>query len=193
MSHTQYEQYKNIHIFATEWRKYTSEVSIMTEDAFRKEMHHKEYVRMDYKNKDKQVFIFLLSVNSKYNNSQHLKKLLASIRSTADIILISKEEFKIYSRRAMELFKNLNIYTYLHEHFNIIVPNGPLCYPHRIMDKKEINNLLNNELYCEINNLPKLRANDPQCIWIGAQPGDVVEVELPSELAGHVIQYRLVV
>ena len=53
--------------------------------------------------------------------------------------------------------------------------------------------LANNELCCYIINLPKIYDNDPQCLWIGAQVGDVLEITMYTDMAGEVIVYRVVV
>ncbi len=41
--------------------------------------------------------------------------------------------------------------------------------------------------------LPKIFDEDSQCIWIGAESGDVVEIKMLSDIAGETIQYRVVV
>jgi len=195
MSEAQFNQYQNLHIFAVKWRGY-KQVSIpKNKDGFRKEMQFQDYVSLDYSSKSgKPVHIFLLAVDSKYdNNSQNLKKLLAQIRDPTDVILVSRDPFKVYSRRAIDMFKHLRVKMYLHENFNQVTPHGPLCYPHRIMAPDEVSRLLNDELCCQLVNLPKILVEDVQCIWIGVDPGDVVEIKMPSEIAGENIQYKVAV
>jgi DNA-directed RNA polymerase subunit H (RpoH/RPB5) len=87
----------------------------------------------------------------------------------------------------------LNIFTYLHVIFDLVIPKGPLCYPHRILSKEEVLHLCNEELFCYLTNLPKIFDEDPQCIWIGAESGDVVEIKILSDISGEAIQYRVVV
>lgn len=195
MSNAQFKQYQNLHTFAIEWRKYRQVSIPKTKDAFRKEMQFQEYVRSNYMNASgKPVCIFILAKNSKYDKSSpNLKRLLAQMRNPADVIIVSCNAFKALPRKAIGMFKHLRVKTYLHENFNLIIPKGPLCYPHRIMTHDEVSRLLNEELCCQLINLPKILDNDVQCIWIGAELGDVIEIKMPSDITGTVIQYRVVV
>jgi DNA-directed RNA polymerase subunit H (RpoH/RPB5) len=195
MSDEQFTQYVNLHIFALEWRKYRQISIPKKKDAFRKEMQFQDYTRLDYTNDSgKPVQIFLLAKTGKYDNkSQDLKRLLSKIREPVDVILVSAGPLNVYSRRAIDIFKHLRVKTYLHENFNLIIPNGPLCYPHRIMSHEEVDRLLNEELLCQLINLPKILVEDVQCIWRGAELGDVIEIKMPSDISGYVIQYRVVV
>lgn len=195
MSNAQFNQYQNLHTFAIKWRKYTQVSIPKTKDAFRKEMQFKEYVRLDYTSSSgKPVRIFILATNGKYTDkSANLKLLLAQIRKPTDVILVSQGIFKVFFQRAINMFKHLRVKTYLHENFNLIIPNGPLCYPHRIMSHDEVSRLLNEELCCQLINLPKILVDDVQCIWIGAELGDVIEIKMPSDISGVVVQYRVAV
>lgn len=196
MSDSQFEQYNNLHIFAKEWRKYKQLHPPIDRDTFRKNMQFDQYVKLEYINQktNRPMLIYLLEKYSKYSNSsQDLKRLLTKIKEPSDVILVSYAPFKTYSLKTILTFKQLRIKTYLHENFDLIVPNGPLCYPHRILSEVEVNRLLNEELYCNLVNLPKILQEDAQCVWIGAEVGDVVEITMCSDIASESIQYRVVV
>jgi DNA-directed RNA polymerase subunit H (RpoH/RPB5) len=200
MSDGQYNQYINLHTFAKDWRKYKQVTPQRDKDTFRKNMQADQYVKLEYVNDKtgKPVLIYLLSKGdkkgSKYSNSsQDLKRLLAKIKDPSDVILVSRNELKIYSQKAIASFHHLRIKTYLHENFDLVIPNGPLCYPHRILSHAEVNKLLNDDLCCALINLPKILAEDVQCIWIGAEVGDVVEITMLSDITSESIQYRVVV
>lgn len=196
MSEAQYIQYQNLHIFAEKWRKYVHTGTMYTKKEFTTIMQSEENVLLKYVNtaSSKQVLIFLLSVNSKYNNnSQNLRGLLARIKEPTDVIIVSSEIFKTYSIRTISTFESLRVKTYLHENFDLIVPRGPLCYPHRILSFEETNHLLNKELCRRLIHLPKIYSEDVQCIWIGAEVGDVIEITQLSDITGKSIQYRVVI
>ena len=196
MSDIQFNRYSNIITFAKDWRKYKIPNKTMNADAFRNEMQTEEFVRLDCVDikKNRDVLIYLFSKTSKYTtSSQDLKRLLKKIKTPCDVILITYAPFNTYGRKAIASFGHLNVYTYLHEIFDLIVPKGPLCYPHRIMSREEVLKLCNEELYCYLTNLPKIFDEDPQCIWIGAENGDVVEITMLSDISGETIQYRVVV
>ena len=196
MSEAQYTQYQNLHIFAEKWRKYKHVGTTYTKKEFITNMQAEECVLLQYINpaSSKPVLLYLLSANSKYNNnSQNLRGLLARIKEPTDVIIVSSEVFKTYSLRTIAKFKTLRVKTYLHENFDLIIPNGPLCYPHRILSFEEVNNLLNKEISCKLINLPKILQEDVQCIWIGAEVGDVIEITQLSDITGESIQYRVVI
>lgn len=207
MSSAQYEQYKNLFIFAVEWRGYKAISQQQTEEAFRKDMQANKYIKIDFINdkSGKPVLIYLLAdntddsktksnKNTSYSTStQNLKRLLARIKDPSDVILVSKEPLKTYAQRAIRSFSYLRVKTYLCENFNLVIPNGPLCYPHRILSFNEVNRLLNDELCCKLINLPKMVSDDVQCIWIGAEVGDVIKIDMLSDTALRCVQYKVVV
>jgi DNA-directed RNA polymerase subunit H (RpoH/RPB5) len=159
-------------------------------------MQSDHYVKLDYMNSksNKPVLIYLLAKNSKYNNSSSdLKRLLSKIKDPSDVIMVSNSEFKTYSIRAISTFNHIRVKTYLHENFDLVIPNGPLCYPHRILSHEEVGQLLNNDLCCYLINLQKILLEDVQCIWIGAEVGDVVEIKMLSDITGESIQYKVVI
>lgn len=196
LAFNQYHQYENILIFAKEWRKYKQVSDVYDSERFRKEIQASQHVKIEFFDEKigRPVFIFLLSADSNFTvTAQYLKKLLVHIRNPSDIIIIAREPLRNYAQKAMRTFKHLRIKVYLHENFDLIVPNGPLCYPHRILSHEEIQRLLNEELFCYLINLPKILLEDVQCIWIGAEVGDVVETTMLSDIAGETVQYRVVV
>lgn len=196
MVETQYKQYLNLLTFATEWRKYKLNIKPLNETEFRNEMQTEQYVRIDCLDpkRKKEVIIYLFDKNSKYIiSSQDLKKLLKKNKNPCNIILVTYKPLNTYCRKAIVSFKHLSIVSYRHEIFDLVIPNGPLCYPHRIMSREEVLHLCNHELCCYLINLPKIFEEDPQCIWIGATIGDVVEIKMLSDISGEAIQYRVVV
>jgi DNA-directed RNA polymerase subunit H (RpoH/RPB5) len=103
------------------------------------------------------------------------------------IIIISKDLITAFISK-QELGMNIDNYVYLH--LSIIIPKHELCSPHRILSQDEEDNLLYKELYKEKSNLPIICVNDPMIVWIGGEPGQIVEIERVSELAGKSLVYR---
>jgi DNA-directed RNA polymerase subunit H (RpoH/RPB5) len=194
MSAQQFEQYKNLHIFAKEWRGYTQTSPESDENTFRVDMQTNKYVRLDYMNKElKPVLIYLFAEDSNYaNSSQDLRRLLSRIKEVSYVILVTKDQLKTYSLKAINDFNHLRVKSYLQSNFSLIAPNGPLCFPHRILSKTEVDDLLNKHLTCHIINLPKILQSDVQCIWIGAEVGDIVEITMNSDISGSCIKYHVV-
>jgi len=159
-------------------------------------MQFNQYIVLNYENQQtgRPVIIYLFAVVSKFvDSSQHLKRLLIGIRKPSDVILVTNQPLKTYAARVIHTFKHIKTKTYLHENFDIVIPNAPLSYPHRILSHAEVEHLLNEELCCYLVNLPKITTDDVQCVWCGAEVGDVIEITAASDLAGETLQYRVVV
>ncbi len=196
MTDIQFKRYLNVITFAKDWRKYRIINKPLDAAAFRNTIQTDQYVLIectDPKN-NREVLIYLFDKDSKYAaSSQDLKRLLKKIKNPCNVILITYSPFNTYGRKAIATYKHLSVYTYLHEIFELVLPYGPLCYPHRVLSHDEVIKLCNEELMCYLTNLPKIFDEDPQCIWIGAESGDVIEIKMLSDISGETIQYRVVV
>jgi DNA-directed RNA polymerase subunit H (RpoH/RPB5) len=195
MAEVQYNRYQTLRTFAKHWRNYKNAPPKLDLANFRKNMQNDKYVMMKFYDDEKQrpVYIYLFEKNSKHiKKSDELRKLLSRIKGTGHVILVASEMPKIYGKKVISEYPNLDIKVYLHQNFTFEIPNGPNCVPHRKLSTGEIKNLLNNELYCRLINLPRILDNDIMCIWIGATPGDIIEIKNKTDINGECIQYRLV-
>lgn len=196
MSEAEFRRYTNIIIFATDWRKYELLTKPLDKDAFRKLMQADQYVKLECYDpkKDTSVLIYLFDKNSKYiASSQDMKKLLKKIKDQCSLIMITYQPMNVYHRKAINSQKHLKVSVYRHEIFDLVLPNGPLCYPHRIMTREEVIKLTNEDLCCYVINLPKILDEDPQVIWIGAEVGNVIEIKMLSDISGESYQYKVVI
>jgi DNA-directed RNA polymerase subunit H (RpoH/RPB5) len=196
MSEAEFNRYNNIIIFATDWRKYDLITKPLDKDAFRKSMQTDQYVKLECYDpkKDTTVLIYLFDKNSKYiASSQDMKKLLKKLKDPCQIIMITYQQLNVYHRKAINSQKHLKVNVYRHEIFDLVLPNGPLCYPHRIMSRDEVIKLTNEDLCCFVVNLPKILDEDPQVIWIGAEVGNVIEIKMISDITGETYQYKVVI
>ena len=196
MADMKYTCYLNVLIFATEWRGFQVTSAKMNFEAFRSALYKDSYVRIDCRDptNSRDVIIFMFDQGSKYTSSnQEMKKLLKYEPAGCHVLLISHDSLSTYHRKYIAVERRIKIQSANYTNFSMILPNGPLCYKHRILSRAEILELANNELCCYIINLPKIYDNDPQCLWIGAQVGDVLEITMYTDMAGEVIVYRVVV
>jgi DNA-directed RNA polymerase subunit H (RpoH/RPB5) len=113
------------------------------------------------------------------------------------LIVFTKD--KLENKRIKGINNKLNVMAHiswmnvLYQHFTRQPPNlGPFCAPHTVMTPGEVEDLLS-KLRCHAENLPKIRDDDPQIIWIPAQPGDVVRISDVSHTAGRRVEYRYVI
>jgi DNA-directed RNA polymerase subunit H (RpoH/RPB5) len=190
-----YQIYENTIVFAEKWRKYKLLSPKLDEEKFNIHINTYDWIRIDTldESAEKYVYIFLVFDSKKNKATSNLKKLLSSVNATSDVIIITKIDYRAVIHKVAQSFKYLNIYNYEQKIFSAIIPEGPLCSPHEIMTKAEVNNLLNNFLYCRLVNLPELLQYDPQCVWIGAKVGDVLRIRSVSSHIGEYTQYRVVI
>jgi DNA-directed RNA polymerase subunit H (RpoH/RPB5) len=190
-----YSIYENILTFATEWRKYNVISKKLSQEEFRRSIAMETYIMIEMKKPDgTQISTHLVAEGSKIiAHGVEFKKLINKIKDQTEVILVTHEPLKRNILKNISLYKKIKFHRYLHQHFIIIIPKGPLCYQHRILSHDEIKDLLNNQLMCYLTNLPKICIDDPQCIWIGAKIGDVIEVKSYSDLTGTNISYRVVI
>lgn len=188
-----YVQYDNVIKFATKWRGYDVKSPIMDETEFHKASSIHDYIRIDCvdNRRQKHVVIFML-LNSKAYKAAEIRGLLNSVKQISEVIIISLHNIATPVSKLASRFNHLNISTYGHHIFAMEIPKGPHCYPHRIMDKKEVTRLLNEGLMTRLTGLSQIRESDPQCIWIGAQIGDVIEIDAISAGTGIVKLYKIV-
>lgn len=193
MSESDYNRYKNMLIFAKDWRGFNVSSKTIDFEAFRKQMHSDQYIRIDATHDNKRILMYLFDANSKYTNkSPQMKLLLKKIPVPSEVIMVTALPLSQYHRKTIAQNKLLNIYIYRHSIFDLVIPKAPGTGKHRIMSREEVLQLTNNDLCCWVNNLPKIYDSDPQCVWIGAQFGDVIEVTRNSPIIGESIAYFVV-
>lgn len=64
---------------------------------------------------------------------------------------------------------------------------------HRVMTKEESEAMLREHHIPDVNKIPKIDCQDPMAKWIGARPGQVVEITGLCETSGDNRRYRLCV
>jgi DNA-directed RNA polymerase subunit H (RpoH/RPB5) len=198
MADPQYTQYENLRVFAKDWRNYDKEEPVMPLKTFQKEMQVKEHITMRYAERGtgRPVVIYLLSKGSKCVNVPELRRMLNLLRrEPATVMIISENPLKVHSVTLINssAYAHLNIRNYPHNIFKAIIPLGPKCHPHEKLEQKDAQRILNEEIFSYLVSLPKIHQEDPQCIWIGAELGDIVKVTQASTNAMGSITYRVVV
>ena len=142
------------------------------------------------------INIILLHNDTDYDSKTiEFKKLINFVKfPNGEIIIVSKKDFSTHVGKQINLLStdNITIYNYPYKLFKIIIPNHILCSKHRILTDKEEEVLLNNQLFCNKKNLPIIRLDDPQVIWIGAKINNIIEIQRKSETTGISLYYRLV-
>ena len=115
--------------------------------------------------------------NTQYNNRK--------------LIIITKYPFSTNVLKTKSAY-NIGITNYLHSNFSCDKRRGPMCYPHKVMSAEEVK-LLTEFYYNKASDYPPICLDDPQCIWLNAKPGDLIEItRVEDNAAGKTITYRYV-
>ena len=191
-----YEKYRNVQLFANIYRKFSLiEGKYYNCEEFKHEMQIAEYIVHNFIDiKGTKVDIYLFKIESRHiSNTVNFNKILDKYdgKSLVKIIMITKDELNSYRRKAIREH-GLKVNNYLHKDFNIEKSKGSLCSKHVILTEKEAQEALYSNMI-EKESLPKISELDPQIIWIGGQPGDVIKITPISEMTGYSVIYRLVI
>ena len=191
-----YEKYLNLQKFIIDYRKFQIKEPFLDQKTFKKNIHNDHYIKhncIDQKNGNK-LCIILFKKENKYTKSTPIfERLMSSFDKEKKIMyIISREPLSIYIKKSLSQFTNLTIINYLHKHFSMEIPKGPFCSKHTILSPNEVNILCSQQLLAHPLSLPSISLYDPQCIWIGAEIGDIIKIESLSELTGKAVRYRIV-
>lgn len=186
--------YNNINIFATEWRKYKPLGPQLSGADVKKTLYTKEYIVMPFMStqSQKKISIIMFSIGSSFSTkSPQLRLLLNKFKDPTTIIMVSEQPGKSNIKKTLLMYPHLEIFNYLHQHFLIIIPNGPMCPKHRVLSSEEEKEVIAS-MHTHKLNLPKILMSDPQVIWCNGKPNDVIEITGVSDLVGEYISYRVV-
>ncbi len=134
-------------------------------------------------------------LSSKKNITIDIASVMAFDRTHVESIFITKLELKSFFLKSIEgknKKSNFTVHNYLHRMFLLEIPRAPLCGKHTVLTKQEARELCSEHLMTSKFKLPMISPNDPQVIWCGGRSGDVIKIEVNSELCGRAIRYRLV-
>jgi DNA-directed RNA polymerase subunit H (RpoH/RPB5) len=145
---------------------------------------------------DKQKFLEqFIDVDDK-RKSKIISRILTENKKSVEAVFITKRELTTYFVRNIQIkYKHFNlvVHNYLHKHFIVDISKAPLCARHTRLSKTESVDLLSCQLMTSPYNLPRIFINDPHIIWCGGKVGEIIRIEVDSEMAGKSIRYRIVV
>lgn len=164
----------------------------------------KNKIRRNKSNKPIKTFIII----TKSYNVGDLTKQISKIDDinkiqrnfSSDIIIISEFEVtKLSLQKLQESIEQpetndsgyINVNTYIYDYFTSERPKHKIVPEHRILTQKEEDSLLN-ITYLDKSNMPKISVSDVNCVWIGAEIDDVIEIKMISEASGYEYYYRVV-
>lgn len=168
---------------------------ILDEDIFYKELLTNNLVKISsLENGIKCEYYYLSEYNNSLKTILEFRKIMKKIDN--DIInvyfisntIINQQIYKVIVKE----YKYLNIMFLPEKIFTFEIPKHVICSKHEIMKHDEIKKMVNDLALVSVINLPKIKVDDPQCIWIGAKVGDIVRISGNTAL-GFTIKYRYVI
>ena len=173
------------------------EIDIAIEEDINRSFQFREYIKISAKKNDESLYVILTSVdNSVVSKLIEFKKIINSIKDKNPIIIfISEKGIKSSVDKHVKLLKrtkNIKIQNLLYSHFkvdprdNVLVPKHILCTEEEKRIVMEDNSIEDEMLF------PVIRQNDPQVIWLGGEPGQLVKI-IRRDVTGEVLYYRIIV
>lgn len=156
------------------------------------------FILIQAHNDAKNINIYLIKYDSDYGKKSVLiEKLVASTskKGNTDFMIITPYGLPTHpSKKKPELSAkyNLRIYDYHYDLFKLVIPNHILVPKHEIVDEQEKQDLLQ-FLRVDMDNIKKIRTDDPMIIWLGANENDLIKITRYSDNTGLVDDYRVVV
>ena len=196
--------YLNVYNRLLEFIKYRYDISFtnaLDEKSIKKHLKNDGYIKFELKNN----VIIILSYNDgkfKSLNPDTRKLIKDNIKKdTKELIYIidldaSNDNDSVIKKMTEDIKKDYsNIWfqvRYLST-FYINIPNSKQIPKHyKLEDEKKIRTLLS-DWHTDIKTIPRITEYDSPIVWLGLEPGTIVEIHRPSISTGCQILYRLVV
>jgi DNA-directed RNA polymerase subunit H (RpoH/RPB5) len=173
----------------------------LTKDDLQKNLQFDGYVKFEGTDlKGDKILIALLSQNDKGTNeisqtTEKFRVFMNNVRSDKikKILVVSPGDFSThilnYIYAQPDLAEMLQIHHY--DRFKVVVPLGPYCSEHRILSNEEAKEFIDyNKI--EVQMMKKIYMDDPQIIWLGAEPGQYILITRLSRSSGRSNELRKV-
>jgi len=200
-----YKIYKNVIKMITfpEYRGLILDSSELKESMFTSTIHLNNCVLIKCREKTDKlsgkdistIAFYITSSNSGITRTViEFKKLMNKVqKGTKCIYIISDKDFsqQVYNTMSL-LYPQYTVIKLGNTMFEDERPKHMLVPKHEILTEDEYNKLVRYSTIVSPLNLPKIRMDDTQCIWIGANPKDIIKITRHT-IIGESINYRVVI
>ena len=141
------------------------------------------------------MYVFLISDSTLVSKSLEFKKLLNNIPDKkAHLVIVSKEGIKTPVKKFLEKYnkKKLTIKNLLYVNFKVDVRKNVMVPLHILCTLEETKKVMEDNKIDSIMLLPKIKHDDPQVLWTGGKPGEMIKI-IRRDLTGEVLYYRVIV
>lgn len=193
--------YRNLQKFV-EYRSINTSYQWLGDAEFTRVINSDEYIVIrgvqsrPYNNKPKQIAIVLIAPNSEYASVLAKFRRMYNMVYTNDLdimLIVTESGVSTFIKKTLnsEFTKSRTdfiIRDYTYSLFTIVIPEHVQVPPHKFASQDEITMLTK---VGGLRRLQKILDGDPPAIWMGAESGDVIRIERPSESSGVALVYRL--
>jgi len=153
---------------------------------------------------EKKVCALIMADKSKQmKNKLGFRQLLLLMQSSGvdEIILVANDVFfsnkkKKKNTEVLDAFHqqhpNVRVRMYPYSVFALVVPDHVAVPPHRILPPEEASALLKREMIAR-KDMAMIPESDPPVVWLGGEPGQIVEIKRLSETSGVSFFYRVII
>ena len=200
--HVQWDIYNIVRDQFCQYRDIVVKTAVLTHLELIKNMQFDMYVKIVGEraaDKGGKIIIAILGrnengVNEIATTTEKFRLFINSVKEQdAEIILISPCKFQTHVLSFIndqKLARRISRYSY--DHMKVVVPLGPGCSEHYIMSTSEARAQI--EIHrIEQKEMKKIYTYDPQIVWLGAQPGDVIWIDRINPLTGRSADIRRVI
>ena len=145
--------------------------------------------------KESTIAFYITAINSGITRTIiEFKKLMNKVpNNIKHIYIISEKEFSQQVYNVISSLYSQHIVMKLNNTmFETERPKHMLVSKHEILTRDEYDNLIKYSTIVNPLNLPKIRLDDTQCIWIGAESGDIIKITRRT-IIGESTNYRVVI
>jgi len=195
-----YNSYKNVIKMITlpEYRGLVLDSPELKENTFYSDIHLINYVIVKCREKDDKLSTTAFYITK--NNSGitrtvvEFKKLMNKVQKGIKCIyIISNKDFSQQVFKTMlAMYPQYIVMKLNNAIFEDERPKHILVPKHEILSSDDYYQLVNHLTIVDPLNLPKIKINDTQCVWIGANSGDIVKITRHT-IIGESINYRIVI
>lgn len=172
-------------------------VDTVIEEDINRSFQFREYIKISAKKNDVSLYVILTSVdNSVVSKLIEFKKIINSIKDKNPIIIfISEKGIKPSVDKHVNILKrtkNITVQNLLYSHFKVDPRDNVLVPKHILCTEEEKRTIMKDNSIEEDSLFPVIRQNDPQVIWLGGQPGQLVKI-IRRDVTGEVLYYRIII
>jgi DNA-directed RNA polymerase subunit H (RpoH/RPB5) len=163
---------------------------------FIKTLQFYAYAKIKAKHEDgTSLYAFVIDDNAYVSKSNEFKKLLNIIREKeAMVIIVSREGLKTTVKKFLSRYdkKRLVVRDLTFNHFKVDPRNNTMVPRHALCSEEEEDQAMINNNITDKSQFSWIKHTDPQVLWLGGRPGQVVKIERPDTI-GEVLYYRYIV